>query len=210
MTSTRIVIFAKAPVAGLAKTRLAPALGAEGAARLAAHMLAFAIDQALAVPGVEVELCVAPGPTDPAWQGWRFPANLQVVAQGDGDLGERLARAADRAFATGVRPVFIGTDCPALDTVRLRDAVEMLSIHDAFIHGTEDGGYALLGLARSVPSVFTDIPWSTAAVFGLTMSRLSQAGLSVGVGDQLVDVDEPETLRHVPAKWMEAVCHADK
>ena len=69
MTTTRIVIFAKAPVAGLAKTRLIPALGAETAARLARRMLLHTLQEASAAAVGPVELCVTPHPSDPAWQG---------------------------------------------------------------------------------------------------------------------------------------------
>ncbi|MDZ4355755.1 MAG: DUF2064 domain-containing protein, partial [Variovorax sp.] len=97
----RIVIFAKAPVAGLAKTRLIPALGAQGAARLAAALLRHAVAQALASAAGPVELCVTPAPRDPVWSGLMPQAQLSWSDQGDGDLGERMARASQRALAQG-------------------------------------------------------------------------------------------------------------
>jgi hypothetical protein len=65
----RVVVFAKAPLPGRAKTRLIPALGAEGAARLARRMLGHALAQAMAARVGAVELCMSPGPEDAAWHG---------------------------------------------------------------------------------------------------------------------------------------------
>ena len=183
---TRIVIFAKAPVAGRVKTRLIPALGAEGAARLAAQMLDHTIEEALAT-GFEVELCGEPDAA--SWS----EAAVARTAQGAGDLGERLARAAHRALAAA--PVLlIGADCPALDRSRLRAAAESLASHDAVIHPAEDGGYALLGLARCDPSLFEGIAWSTASVGAETMGRIRGLGWSLDVRETLADVDEPADL----------------
>jgi rSAM/selenodomain-associated transferase 1 len=179
---TRIVIFAKQPVPGKVKTRLIPALGEDGAARLAAKMLDRTIEEALAT-GLQVELC---GDPDPA--GWyRGPA--AVSAQGEGDLGARLARAARHP------PVLlIGSDCPELDRDRLTAAAEALAAHDAILHPATDGGYVLLGLARFDPSIFADIPWSSSAVCAETLARLDALGWRVEVRGTLSDVDEPADL----------------
>jgi hypothetical protein len=188
---TRIVIFAKAPVAGLVKTRLIPALGAEGATRLAAEMLERTVAEALA-SGLEVELC---GEPDPA--GWYEGPPLTLTAQGEGDLGKRLHRAAERVLAEG--PVLlIGTDCPALDRDRLRAAAEALERHDAVIHPAEDGGYVLLGLNQFDATLFEGIAWSTDAVAAQTLSRIAKLGWSVDVRDTLTDIDTPADLLPLP------------
>ncbi|MCG3169276.1 MAG: hypothetical protein CALGDGBN_00794 [Pseudomonadales bacterium] len=119
-------IFARAPAPGQAKTRLIPALGAIGAAALARRMLRHTLGQALAVPGVQVELCVTPGPHAPQWRYVALPEALSLRAQDDGDLGERLARAARRCVREGARPLLVGTDCPALHTRRLHAAANTL------------------------------------------------------------------------------------
>ena len=193
MAPTRIVIFAKAPVPGAAKTRLIPALGQEGAARLAAEMLAAAAAAAVAADLGEPELCATPAPETPDWVTFR-PTEVRMTDQGAGDLGERLARAASRVLAAGEQVLLIGTDCPALDAARLRAAVERLDTHDAVIHPTHDGGYALLGLRRFDPLLFSEIAWSTASVAGETIARVRALGWSLHIGDTLHDIDEPEDL----------------
>ncbi len=193
---TRIIIFAKAPVPGSAKTRLIPALGPEGAARLAADMLAQTIAEALAADLGEPELCVSPSPQSADWRPFR-PAGVRVTDQGPGDLGQRLARATSRIVAAGERALLIGTDCPELSADRLRAAALRLSDHDAVMHPAHDGGYALLGLTRYDPSLFTGIAWSTSTVAVATIARVRALGWSLHVGEILHDIDEPEDLERI-------------
>jgi rSAM/selenodomain-associated transferase 1 len=175
----RIVIFAKAPVAGLAKTRLVPALGAQGAARLAAALLRHAVAQALASAAGPVELCVTPAPRDPVWSGLMPQAQLSWSDQGDGDLGERMARAAQRALAAGSPVLLMGTDCPELTAGRIREAAASLLAADATLVPAFDGGYVLLGLNRFDASLFAGIAWSTATVAQATRARVEQLGWSL-------------------------------
>ncbi|HEX8222699.1 MAG TPA: TIGR04282 family arsenosugar biosynthesis glycosyltransferase [Allosphingosinicella sp.] len=186
---TRIVIFAKQPVPGRVKTRLIPALGAEGAARLAAEMLFETVNEALAT-GWEVELW---GEPDPA--GWYDGPTLRLRPQGAGGLGERLAQATRQTLEEAASILLIGTDCPELDRSRLAAAAAALGPCDAVIHPAEDGGYALLGLTRFSPTLFDDMPWSTAEVFEETRARIEALGWSLRIGDTLRDIDEPEDLR---------------
>ena len=186
--SARIVIFAKAPVAGKVKTRLIPALGAQGAADLAREMLAKTIAEAEA-SGLPFELCTDPEPASPEWTGW--PA---ATAQGEGGLGQRLARAAERVIGAGDRILLIGADCPGLSAARLRAAAAALEALDAVIHPADDGGYVLLGLGRFDPSPFEGIAWSTGTVAAETIARIGALGWSLHVGETLRDVDEPADL----------------
>jgi uncharacterized protein len=90
--------------------------------------------------------------------------------------------------------LLIGTDCPALDRHRLRAAAEALLSHDAIIHPTLDGGYALLGLRRFDPSLFAHIGWSGPDVAADTIARIETLGWTLHVGETLRDIDEPEDL----------------
>lgn len=195
MRKARIVVFAKAPLPGQVKTRLVPALGAEGAAKLAFEMLQSTVAEALAarLPTLP-ELCADPHPMEPEWAPFLPRAQLRFTAQGTGDLGERMARAAKRAIQLGENVLLIGTDCPELDRRRLRAAALALGEHDAVIHPTQDGGYALLGLARFDPSLFADIPWSTDGVAATTIRRIRDLGWSLHVGETLRDIDVPGDL----------------
>ena len=200
MSATRIVMFAKAPVPGWAKTRLIPVLGEDGAARLAQRMLADTVTHALAAGLATPELCVTPHPDEPSWAE-HLPAGVRLSDQGPGDLGQRLATAAMRVIEDGERILLIGTDCPALDGKRLADAAAQLDHHDTVIHPAQDGGYVLLGLARTDPSLFTDIAWSTDAVAATTIARIEALGWSLFIGDTLQDIDEPADLVAVGRSW---------
>lgn len=201
MSTVRIVVFAKAPRAGLAKTRLIPARGAAGAAALAARMLAHTLHHALASGMGAVELCAAPAPADPAWAGIELPAGVVCTAQGEGDLGARMARAARRALGAGEAVLLVGTDCPALDAACLRQAAGALRETDAVIAPAADGGYALLGLRRFDTGLFEDIAWSTPAVAATTLARLHALGWSCVRLPLMHDIDEPGDLVHLPPGW---------
>lgn len=202
MSTTRILIFAKAPWPGLAKTRLVPVLGMAGAARLAERMLIHTIDAAQSADIGPVELCAEPVFSDPVWRGLELPLDLSVTAQGPGNLGARMARAAKRCLDRHERALLIGTDCPALDAQALRDAALMLETHQAVMHPAHDGGYVLLGLAVYDPSLFLDIPWSTPQVAALTQERLTALGWRIAIGRTLADIDEPADLDRLPPDWL--------
>src|SRR5690606_25234207 len=171
--STAILIFAKAPRAGLAKTRLIPALGAEGAALLAGHMLEHAVQQAMETGTEHIELCVTPDVSDPAFQALaqQHDGRLAFSQQGEGDLGARMLSALSRTLQAHDRVLLMGTDAPALTTHVLAQANDALLEHDAVFVPAMDGGYALAGLRQANESLFSDMPWSTQAVMQETRHR---------------------------------------
>lgn len=198
----RLVVLAKAPQPGMAKTRLIPALGAQGAADLARRMLQHTLAQALASNVGTVELCMSPGPGAPAWDGVALPPGLQFSDQGDGDLGLRMARAVDRVTTTLAQPVLLmGTDCPALSAAHITQAVQQLYQHDAVLVPVADGGYVLIGMHGPCPTVFAGMAWSTAQVTSETLLRFEALGHRVWTGPQLHDIDEPCDLVHLPQAW---------
>ncbi|MBX9754564.1 MAG: TIGR04282 family arsenosugar biosynthesis glycosyltransferase [Pseudomonadaceae bacterium] len=201
MTAVRIIIFAKAPQAGLAKTRLIPALGAVGAAQLARRMLDTTLASAVAAAVGPVELCLTPAPSDPAWQGVVWPPAVQLSWQGEGDLGQRLALATSRGLQQGEPIMLIGTDCPGLTPALLSAAAVALQTHDAVLHATHDGGYALLGLQHDNPRVFAEIAWSTDSVAASTRARIAELGWQLFEGARLHDIDTGADLQWLPADW---------
>ena len=199
---TRLVIFAKAPLAGVAKTRLIPALGAVGAADLARRMLSHTLAQALAAGAQAVELCMSPASSDPAWQGVALPQAVEHSDQGNGDLGARMGRAMERALAQQQGPVLLmGTDCPALSAAHILEAGRQLEHHDAVLIPVADGGYVLIGLRAPCPGLFTDMPWSTPVVAFETLRRMACLDWRVWQGPLLHDMDEPSDLAHLPAAF---------
>ncbi|MET0985057.1 MAG: TIGR04282 family arsenosugar biosynthesis glycosyltransferase [Steroidobacteraceae bacterium] len=198
MRNTHLILFAKAPARGLAKTRLIPALGVERTAALAARMLHETLRHAIAARLGTVELCVTPAIEDAQWEGISVPTGIVVTFQGEGDLGARLTRAARRALQCERAVLFLGTDCPHLDSTRLCQAAHHLEHADAVLYPTTDGGYALIGMKQFNARVFADIEWSTASVTATTRARMAELAWSVHLGPTLHDIDEPADLAHLP------------
>ncbi|MDT3668790.1 MAG: TIGR04282 family arsenosugar biosynthesis glycosyltransferase [Aromatoleum sp.] len=196
--AVRVIVFAKAPLPGLAKTRLIPALGAAGAALLAARMLDDTLAAAHEAKLGPVELCVAPHAGDPAWRQMALPPDIVLTSQGDGDLGARMSRAAARAIARAEAVLLIGTDCPQMSPDVLRAAALALRDTDAVLHPSSDGGYVLLGLARFDARLFTRIAWSTPNVAATTIARIRALGWPLTLGATFDDIDVPDDLRHLP------------
>jgi rSAM/selenodomain-associated transferase 1 len=205
VSATRIIIFAKAPQPGLAKTRLIPALGAQGAAALARRMLETTLERALRAQVGPVELRVTPAISDSAWRDIPIPEGVEISAQEEGDLGARLARATQNGLDHNAAVMLIGCDCPELDSAALREAAQTLQRVDVLMHPTTDGGYALLGLRRFHPRLFSDIPWSTSSVAAKTIQEVRLLQWSLHMAAVLNDIDEPADLARLPAEW-----HADK
>lgn len=200
--STQLIVFAKAPEPGLAKTRLIPALGATGAAALAERMLAHAVGVAAAAGFGQVELCATPSARHASLQRLGALHGLDLSDQGEGDLGERMHRALARALRKHRRAVLIGSDAPGLDAAMLQQAAAALATHDAVFVPALDGGYVLVGLQRPAVMLFEGIAWSTASVMAQTRERARAAGLSWAELTPVADIDEGADLVHLPSGWL--------
>lgn len=198
---TCIIIFAKFPAQGMAKTRLQPALGINGAAKMARQLLLHSIEQALA-SGFTVELCMSPAPTDPCWQALNLSKSLLRSAQADGDLGLRMLTASQKALETFERVLLIGTDCPDLGAEQIRHAVQSLEQHDTVIIPAFDGGYVLLGFKQVDAHLFSDMTWSVSDVAAVTKARIKDLGWSLAMLEPLADIDEPDDLQYLPVGWL--------
>jgi len=188
-----IGILAKAPLPGFAKTRLAPVLGADGAAKLQARFIERAVTTAQSAAIGPVTLWVAPA--HPAFQTISALFGVALAEQPDGDLGTRMLAAI--AAANGPA-IVIGTDCPALTPAHLHAAAHALADGvDVVIVPVEDGGYGLIGMQRPQPELFADMRWSTASVMVETRRRLTRLGLSWREPARLWDVDVPADLERL-------------
>jgi len=199
MTPLRIVVFAKEPRAGFSKTRLIPALGAQGAATLAKQLLTRMLQATIASEVGSVELCVTPWSSEEVWRKMGVPGSVHLTDQGDGDLGVRMARAAHRVIDAGESVLLVGTDCPQMDAGQLQIAAKALHGADATLIPAMDGGYVLLGLNQYDASVFSGIAWSTSSVAAATQERLQALHWRVETLAPLHDIDEPADLQYLPA-----------
>jgi len=187
-----LAILAKAPVAGSVKTRLIPALGAEGAAALHARLIERTVETACAAHIGPVTLWVTPAAPHACFAAVASRFHIALAPQPDGDLGARMLAACE---ATAGPAIVIGTDCPALTPPHLCEAADVLRAGiDAVITPAEDGGYVLIGSRRPQPDLFTGMTWSTDQVMAQTRGRLAQAGLTWRELTTLWDVDRPEDV----------------
>ena len=179
-----IALFAKYPVPGEAKTRLIPALGAEAAAQVHRTL----VERTIATIR-EADLPFAvwfTGASRGDFAKW-LGDDVQLVEQGEGDLGERLARVPAPA-------ILLGADIPDLPALYLRQAISGLEASHTVIGPAFDGGYYLLGFNDPAPFLFTDMPWGTDRVFAETLDRLAGQELSALMLKPLADCDRPEDL----------------
>lgn len=185
-------VFAKAPVPGRVKTRLARTIGAEAAAStyraLAERTLATATAARRAGVVGAIELWLDPESDPAAIVPWRDRFGVTIETQAGDDLGARMRNALRSSTTRGVPALLVGTDVPGYDVAYLARAAAALERHDAVIGPAEDGGYVLVGLARDV-DVFGGVPWSTPEVMAATRARLAAAGASHVEMPPLWDVD---------------------
>ncbi|GAB5489228.1 MAG: TIGR04282 family arsenosugar biosynthesis glycosyltransferase [Parasphingorhabdus sp.] len=187
-----MVLFTRYPVAGEAKTRLIPAIGAAAAAevhkRLAEQTVTLFLQS-----GQSIEVHYTGG-NAAQFEDW-LGSGADYIEQPEGDLSRKLLAALDPAPV-----IFFGSDTPDLQSGHIDAAIDALQKHDITIGPAEDGGYYLIGMRRPFPVLFENIPWSTDAVLNETMERAQRNGLSVKLLETLSDCDLPEDLVRWP--WL--------
>lgn len=204
--AARILVFAKAPVAGAVKTRLAPALGPEGAARLQARLVRRTVARVSACGLAPFELHVAPDGRHPLFRSLAG-TGVTLVAQQGRDLGGRMHAALAAALGSAEFAILIGTDCPALDRAYLALACDALAQgHPAVLGPAEDGGYVLIGLRRPAPTLFAGIDWGGPQVLAQTRRRLADLGWAAVELPTLWDLDRPADLQRLGAAERAELC----
>ena len=199
---TLIIVFAKAPRAGEVKTRLIPALGAEGAAALHGQLLHRTLVTATNAGLGPVELHCAPDANDAFLRDYGLRFGIALAPQVGRDLGARMCHAFEDGLARHARIIIIGTDCAVLTAQHLREAQAALAAgSDAVLIPAEDGGYALIGLTQCDIRLFDNIVWGSDSVLNSTRERLKALGWHWRELETLWDIDRPEDYR----RWSEQV-----
>ena len=201
-STDRLIVFARYPEAGRAKTRLIPLLGPMGAALLHRQLVRITLDTAQRLRGRRDVLTVVRS-TGAATRDMAalFGTGVTYQNQGEGDLGQRMRLAAADSLARGAhRVVLIGTDCPLLTAERLDDAFAALDMYDVVIGPATDGGYYLIGMKSDYAELFTGIAWGGPTVLAQTLEACRQLGLHFALLPALPDVDTADDL----AAWAAA------
>ncbi len=190
-----VAVFARAPVAGATKTRLIPAIGAERAARLHAHLIDRTLAASRQCAPARVTLFVHGDLELPALvelaRRHAVPISLQVGA----DLGARMHSALAHLLGIFSCAIVIGTDNLNLGSDLLQSAADALEQADAVVQPALDGGYTLIGLNRPCAALFRDIRWGTAEVLAVTRARADDAGLRLHELPPTWDLDTPADLQ---------------
>lgn len=186
-----VAILAKAPMPGLAKTRLIPSIGAHAAAVLQERLTERTVETAVAADIGPITLWCTPDLAHASFQDLAARFQIVLKRQPDGDLGARML---DAIGATNGPTLVIGTDCPAFTAEILRTAANALTEAEVVLVPAEDGGYVLIGARAAHPQLFDQIAWGTASVMQETRARISALGLTSSELPVLWDIDTEADL----------------
>jgi hypothetical protein len=192
----RVIVMARYPEAGKAKTRLIPLLGPDGAAllhrQLVTHTLST-VEMLACRRSVHFDVCFTGGSSiDMATM---FGRQHVYRSQSTGDLGDRLYAAAAEAFGSGLtKVILIGTDCPLLTSETLSEALDALDHHDVVLGPAVDGGYYLIGMRSLYKPIFEGIAWGGPTVLAETIEACRRIGARFALLTELSDVDVPADL----------------
>jgi len=185
-----LIVFCREPVAHRAKTRLIGAITAAAAAALSDAFIRDAIAKAVSIGPSRI--VIAASAADGAERSKYFRRlarrfGAELIDQGDGSLGKRMARALEPFSPSGA--LLIGTDTPSLPIPLLAASVEALRRNRVVLAPSLDGGYYALGVRGAMPPIFSAIRWGSGGVFDSTVKRLERAGIRYALGPAWYDVD---------------------
>ena len=199
-----VIVFAKNPVPNQVKTRLLPTLAPEQAATLYTAFLTDWCETLAELSGVDLIIAYTPAEAESDLRAL-IGEDATYIPQIGMDLGERLTSATQWAAEHRYTKILlVGSDSPTLPISYISEALTLLDSRDVAIGPSTDGGYYLIGfsathVARTVPSVFKDIAWSTAGVFQRTVACIRFAKATVGLLPPWYDIDTAEDLAFLHA-----------
>ena len=197
-----LIVFSRYPEPGKTKTRMIPALGAKGAAKLQKKLSEHTLKQAKNLSSfhpVNIDVYFTGGSHElmETWLG----RDLAYFPQATGDLGKKMYSAFnDAALKQQERAIIIGIDCPGITPQLLDRAFNLLTSKEVVLGEAADGGYYLIGLSLkanpplSLGDLFKGIDWGTGTVFQQTLDSIAKLKLSSEILPVLRDMDRPEDL----------------
>ena len=194
-----LIVYAKRPLAGYAKTRLGEKIGFEESAGIYARFLYQSLLELVKLDRAEIsiKLSLASSADVPFFR-LAFP-EFQIRSQSAGNLGQRFAHSFQKAFDQGAAAVMvIGTDIPDLDRSIIQSGFEALNENEVVIGPDMDGGYYLIGTRLRTANLFENIDWSSERVFQQTERLILAQGLSLFYLPTLSDVDTDADYR----RWL--------
>ncbi|XTZ09662.1 MAG: TIGR04282 family arsenosugar biosynthesis glycosyltransferase [cyanobacterium endosymbiont of Rhopalodia yunnanensis] len=190
----RLIVFTRYPEPKKTKTRLIPALGAEGAAKLQLQLTEHTITEVRKLIKKISTTVYYTGASQEFMESW-LGNDLNYCSQHEEDLGNRMKLAFEDSFQLKFsRVVIIGIDCPDLNIKIIMNAFESLDENDLVLGEASDGGYYLIGLRKIIPELFQNIPWGTNEVLSKTKIIARKLNLNTFILPVLSDIDRPEDL----------------
>jgi rSAM/selenodomain-associated transferase 1 len=189
--SAKILVFAKAPVEGKVKTRLASSIGDLAALRFHEQMLERTLEMVCRYKLATVELHVSGNPDHPVIRSLAKQHGIIVKRQQGSDLGERMHYALEQSLIDSRYSVLIGTDCPEMNVDYLANAfTALVRGQDAVLGPAEDGGYVLIGARQLDRGWFSDIAWGSHHVLEQSRKKIMANGAQLEELQALWDVDQ--------------------
>ncbi|EAT12507.1 glycosyltransferase [Bermanella marisrubri] len=202
MKKALVLQFAKQPKLGHVKTRMQPVLSPEQSVKLHVKLIRHTWQQIQSLQSDQVDVRVALDSEDihPAVDDLFTNTDRQTQLQQGSDLGERMRRAVEKGLKDYQSVLIVGSDCPAITTQSINEAMLALEYADHVFIPAEDGGYVLIGAGKVFPAIFSDMPWGTGEVMSVTRKRLDLANEKAIFLDSLWDIDRPEDYHRLIEK----------
>lgn len=199
-----VILFLKAPIPGMVKTRLQAHFGEAQALALYQAMVGDLLKNLGTNNSFDLHLFYWPAEGAGRIQDWlgaAYPVHLQ---EGE-NLGAKMHRAFQKMFRQNYRQaVLIGSDLPILNSRFLDHTFRRFENAEVVLGPSEDGGYYLIGLNREHPELFANVEWSSATVLEQTLSNARLAGLTVSLTKKLRDVDTYEDVYYYCERFRRA------
>ncbi|MCI1267750.1 MAG: TIGR04282 family arsenosugar biosynthesis glycosyltransferase [Saprospiraceae bacterium] len=193
MNPNALIIFIRNPFLGKVKTRLAHSLGAEQALTIYTKLLKITREQSILV-NAQCYLYYSDHIEQDAWSENTFIKRVQFGE----DLGARMANAFNEVLQTHSKAIIIGSDCPYITGQIIDHSFHLLSNNDVILGPAKDGGYYLLGMKSTSPSLFVSMPWSESNLYEKTIEKLNQLNYTYTSLIKMEDIDtEEEWNRYV-------------
>lgn len=197
MTRT-LMLFAKAPMLGKVKTRLAASGGKGNALRIYHQAVSHMLAELSQVSADRKIIYVAPR-MHPWLNAQARQWGWEMRVQRPGDLGQKMHAALSRELKCSDQAVIVGADCVGLNAGQIEAAFGALSQYPLVFVPSDDGGYVLVGSTKSRFDVFRHIPWGSGYVWHRTQRRLERMKIKYHVAGQAWDLDHWEDLKRFKA-----------
>lgn len=189
MPQPALFVFAKQPVPGLVKTRLQPEHSPERAAEIATLLIRETVGLAVSTWPGQVYLCGAPTANHPLFEDLARTYDIEMVDQGEGDLGQRMHRALAFGIEEHGAAAVLGCDVPHCPWEELDEASEVLGQGRSVLGPTDDGGYYLIGLTTPYIELFEEMAWGKPTVLLETLRRAEERAIEFTLLTSLRDID---------------------